>query len=386
VTEVVQRIPRSAQHDTHERAVRYSRTREALALAAMAAGWLFDAGVLFGGASARLRASAGRWTSRPFLADALYLLLFRLLARAVMLPLAYVRGYVVEHRYRLSNQDHRGWLVDQAKATALGLAFELPITLAAYTVIRRSPRRWWVILSGLALPFTVLTAQLYPVLIAPIFNKYVPLRDGALAERVRRLAERAGVRVADVVEMDMSRQTRKANAFFAGIGPTKRIALGDTLVAEFTPDEISVVVAHELGHQIHRDIWKGVALGSLVTLGGALALSRLGPVALARSRHRSGVADLGDVASLPLLWLLMGLIDVLAMPLANAFSRNLVERPADRYALELTGQPDAFASAMEKLARQNLSDPDPPRLIHLLLHSHPSVKERVAMARGWRRP
>jgi STE24 endopeptidase len=386
VTEVSERILRSAWNDTHDRAVRYSRTREALALAAMVAGWLFDAAVLFGGASARLRRDAGRWTSRPLLADALYLLLFRLLARAVMLPLAYVRGYVVEHRYSLSNQDHRGWLVDQAKETALGLAFELPITLGAYAVIRRSPRRWWLIVSGLALPFTVLMAQLYPVLIAPLFNRYVPLRDRALAERVRRLAERAGVRVADVVEMDMSRQTRKANAFFAGIGPTKRIALGDTLVAEFTPDEVSVVVAHELGHQVHRDIWKGVALGGLFTLGGAFALSRLGPVALARSRDRSGVADLGDVASLPLLGLLMGLIGVLGMPLANAFSRNLVERPADRYALDLTGRPDAFASAMEKLARQNLSDPDPPRLIHLLLHSHPSIKERVAVARGWRQP
>src|SRR6185503_1245508 len=127
--------------------------------------------------------------------------------------------------------------------------------------------------AGLALPFTVLMAQLYPILIAPIFNRYVPLRDRALAERVRRLAEHAGVRVADVVEMDMSRQTRKANAFFAGIGPTKRIALGDTLLAHFSHDEVEVVVAHELAHQLHGDIWKGVALGSLATVGGAFALA-----------------------------------------------------------------------------------------------------------------
>jgi STE24 endopeptidase len=288
---------------------------------------------------------------------------------------------VVEHRYGLSNLSRRGWLAEQAKKTAVGMAFEAPLTAVVYATIRRSPRRWWLILSSLALPFTVLLAQLYPVLIAPIFNRFVPVEDAALAGRIRALAERAGVRVADVMQMDMSRQTRKANAFFAGIGPTKRIALGDTLVREFTADEVEVIVAHELGHQIHRDVWKGVALGTAMTLGGAYLLSRLAPPLAYRFANRTGVDSIEDVASMPLMGLLLGAVSTVTMPLANAFSRQLVERPADRYALTLTGRPDAFVSGMERLARLNLADPDPPRLVKLLLHSHPTVAERIRMAR-----
>jgi STE24 endopeptidase len=180
----------------------------------------------------------------------------------------------------------------------------------------------------------------------------------------------------------MSRQTRKANAFFAGIGPTRRIALGDTLLERFSPDEVEVIVAHELAHQLHRDVWKGVALGAVATLGGAFALARLAPPLARRLGPRTGVARIDDVASLPLFALLLGLIGAATVPLASAFSRELVERPADRRALALTGRPEAFVSAMEKLAEQNLADPAPPRLIHLLLHSHPSVAERIAMARA----
>jgi STE24 endopeptidase len=361
---------------------RYSRLREALAVLIPLAGWLFDGAMLLSGASARLAAFADRVAPARPVADAVYTLLFRLLARLFLLPLAYLADYALEHRFGLSTQDHRGWLVDRAKATALGLAFELPITLVSYATIRRSPRRWWLILSGLALPFTVLLAQLYPVLIAPIFNRFTPLDDPGLVERVRALAARAGVPVADVVRMDLSRQTRKANAFFAGVGPTRRIALGDTLLERFSPDEVEVIVAHELAHQLHRDVWKGVALGSAVTLGGAFALSRLAPPLARRLGRRTGVARIDDVASLPLFGLLLGLIGAASLPLASAFSRELVERPADRRALALTGRPDAFVSAMRKLAEQNLADPDPPRLIHLLLHSHPSVAERIAMAQA----
>jgi STE24 endopeptidase len=275
-------------------------------------------------------------------------------------------------------------LIDLAKGAALGLAFEVPLSAVSYAVIRRSPRWWWLILSGLALPFTVLLAQLYPVLIAPIFNKFVPVADPDLEDRVRALAARAGVRVAEVTQMDMSRQTRKANAFFAGLGPTKRIALGDTLVEQFTPDEVEVIVAHELGHQVHHDIWKGVVAGSVASLGGAFLLSRLAEPLARRFQGRLGFASIGDVASAPLLGLLVSWLSVLTMPLANAFSRRVVEWPADRYALELTGRHDAFISGMEKLTRLNLTDPDPPALVKYLLYSHPPVAERIADARAHR--
>jgi STE24 endopeptidase len=364
-----------------ERAIRYSRTRELLLVVAMLYGFAVQAALLASGASAALRDLARRFADRDWVVDALYAALFGLVGRALTLPLDYYRDYVVEHRYELSNLSRGGWLLEEAKKTALSLAFEAPLTAVVYATIRRFPRRWWLVLSSLALPFTVLLAQLYPVLIAPIFNRFVPVEDAALAGRVRALAERAGVRVADVMQMDMSRQTRKANAFFAGLGPTKRIALGDTLVREFTPGEVEVIVAHELGHQVHRDIWKGVALGTVMTLGGAYLLSRLAPRLTHRFADRTGVDSIEDVASTPLMGLLLGVVSTVTMPLANAFSRQLVERPADRYALSLTGSPDAFVSGMERLARLNLADPDPPGLVKLLLHSHPTVKERIRMAR-----
>jgi STE24 endopeptidase len=368
-----------------ERAVRYTRTREALFVVDLIWGTLAQLVLFLSGRSAGLRALAARSAPRPWLADPLFLLLYGLLNRLVDLPLSYLGGHVVEHRYGLSTQDWKGWARDLAKSTGVGLAFELPLTLASYWMIRRSPRWWWLLLSALALPFTVVLAQLYPVLLAPIFNKFVPLPDPALGERVKALAARAGVQVAEVTQMDLSRQTRKANAFFAGLGRTKRIALGDTLVAELTPEEVEVVVAHELAHQVRGDVWKGIALSSVATLASAFLLSRAAPPLLDRLAPRSSVRRLDDVASSPLLRLVLTALSLLAMPLVNGFTRNAVERPADRFALDLTDRPDAFASAMEKLGRLNLSDPSPPRIIELLLYSHPPIDSRIAMARAHRR-
>lgn len=368
--------------DEVARAIRYTRTREALFVIDLVWSWLAQGLLLARGDSARLRDLAQRLAPRPWAVEPLYSALYGLVMLALALPLSYVRGYVVEHRYGLSTQTHRAWLSDLLKGAGLGLALEAPLAAVSYAVIRRSPRWWWLILSALALPFTVLLAQLYPVLIAPIFNKFVPVADPALGERIRALAERAGVRVAEVTQMDMSRQTRKANAFFAGLGPTKRIALGDTLVSEFTPEEIEVIVAHELGHQVHGDIWKGVGMGTLATLGSAFALSRVAEPLIRRFASRLGFKRLDDIASLPLLGLLVSVLSLLGMPLANGFSRAFVERPADRYALELTGRHAAFISGMQKLTRLNLVDPDPPRLVKLLLYSHPPVAERIAFARA----
>ena len=375
----------AAERDTEpmsrERAVRYSRTRERLFLVDLLWGWAIQMAFLSTGQSSRLRDAVGRVAPAGWRADMLYTVSYSLLSLLANLPLAYYRGYLVEHRFGLSNQNHRAWLADLAKGTALGLAFEAPLAAVAYGIIRRSPRWWWLILSGMAVPFTVILAQIYPVLIAPIFNKFVPVDDEELVARIRAVAARAGVTVAEVTRMDMSRQTRKANAFFAGLGPTKRIALGDTLLGNFTTDEVEVIVAHELGHQAHRDIWKGVALGSVVSLGGAFFLSRVAEPLARRFRDRLGFERLDDPASAPLLGLLLSVLSVAAMPISNAFSRVLIERPADRYALDLTGKHGAFISAMEKLVSTNLSDPEPPLLVEVLLHSHPPIAKRVQFAR-----
>jgi STE24 endopeptidase len=238
----------------------------------------------------------------------------------------------------------------------------------------------------LLIPFSVLLANLAPVLIMPLFNKFEPISDRDLEERIKRMAAGQGVTVSRVLQMDMSKQTKKANAFFTGIGNTKRIVLGDTLLDEFNRDEIEVVMAHELGHQVHRDLWKLIALQLPLTLGTFFTVQRLAPGILTRFGRSWGVRPeqgVEDPAALPLLGLIGALFSLFTGPAVNAVIRRTVEHPADVYALRLTGNPEAFIGAMDKLGRMNLSDPNPPRLIKWLFHNHPTLKERVDYGRAF---
>jgi len=251
---------------------------------------------------------------------------------------------------------------------------------AAYAVIRRRPRDWWLIIAGASIPLTVVLSNLAPVLLMPLFNRFQPLRDEALAERVRALAARSGVRISDVYEMDMSRQSEKPNAMFTGLGNTKRIVLGDTLLAGFPPDEVEAVVAHELGHQVHGDIWRLIGFGAGAGFGMAWLLSRIAPLAVRRTSEQTGVSELADEASLPVLALLMTAMGFVLMPMQAAFTRA-IERRADRFAVELTRNGEAYARAMEGLAAQSRADTDPPRPVVVMLYSHPPIVERIRAAR-----
>jgi STE24 endopeptidase len=370
--------------DDETRARRYSRSRETLFLVSITLGWAMQAALLLSGRTNAL----ARWAEalggrRTWLGAGVFVVLFSLLTSVLSLPMDFLRGFIVEHAYKLSNQSRRAWATDQAKGIALGLAFEVPATLTTLALIRRYPRSWWVMLAGIMTPFSVLLSHLYPVLLAPMFNRFSPLADQALSDRVRSLASRADVQVARVDVVDMSAQTKKINAYFAGLGATRRIVLGDTLVAECSADEIEVIVAHELGHQVHSDIWKGIALGSLGVLAGAALVASVAPTLALRSARHLGFDRIDDVAAMPLLGLIASVVSVLSLPVINAFSRNVMERQADAYALRLTDNPAAFISAMEKLHRLNLTDPDPPAIVKYLLYSHPTAVERIAAARAY---
>ena len=369
-----------------EQARRYSRAHHWLTLAGTLWSALLSAVALTSGLSARLRDRSERLAPRRLGPVMPYALAASALAALASLPLSYYSGFVLEHRYGLSNQSRRAWLGDQLKQLGVGTALGLPIAQGIYWIMRRYPRRWWAILSGLTIPFTVVLSQLAPVLILPIFNKYEPLEDRALAERIKGLAAAQGVRVADVLQMDMSKQTKKANAFFMGIGRTKRIVLGDTLLAEFTPDEVEVVLAHELGHQVHHDLWKGIGVGALTTLATSYAIHRLARPLIERADPRWGLdreRGVADVAALPLLALLLDGVSLALAPARNAWTRRRVEHAADRYALDLTRNPAAFVGAMEKLGRMNMADPAPPAIVKHLLYSHPPLAERIAFGRSY---
>lgn len=317
--------------------------------------------------------------SNPWLLVPAFGIVFGGILTLVDLPLSYYGGLVLPRRYELSVQSFWDWTVDQLKALAIGAPIGLLLLDLLYLALRSSGASWWLWTSAGLLVFNVLLTNLAPVLIMPLFNRYTPLdaEHQDLAERLLRLADLAGTKVQGVYKFDMSRRTKAANAALTGIGNTRRIILGDTLIKEFTPDEIETVLAHELGHQVHGDILVLLALGSATTLIGLYLAS----LAMNWTATAFGFGGVGDVAGLPALTLILGLYGLITSPLVNAASRWR-ERMADEYALDATGKNEAFASAMTRLANQNLGEVDPEQWVVWMFHSHPPLSERILAAQN----
>jgi STE24 endopeptidase len=316
----------------------------------------------------------------PSLAQALPLLLLyvvslTLAATLLTLPLSYYGGFLLPHRFGLSTQTGPGWALDLVKATFLGVVQTALVALPVYTLLWLSPDWWWL-WAGLVLAlFGVLLANLAPVLIVPLFYTLRPLPAGELRERLERLAAASGTVVRGVYVMDLSRRTRTANAALMGIGNTRRIVLGDTLLAVFEAPEVGAVLAHELGHHVHRDLWRGILLEGTLTLCALWLADRL-----VRTLAPSlGIAGLTDVAVLPLIALVGGVLFVAAMPLTNGFSRRR-EAAADAFAVRVTGDPEAWKGALRRLAEMNLAEVDPPLWVEWLLYAHPSIRHRLEAA------
>ena len=364
-----------------EQAKRYARTNRRLMLLDLAIGAIYTLAWLLAGWSAALQTAISTWSSNPWLQVAAFAAIFGGIYTLINLPLSYYSGFILPHRFGMSNETASGWAVDQLKSLAVGVVLGGILIEVIYAVLRLSPDWWWLWVAGILLVFTVLLANLAPVVLMPIFYKFVPLGEehADLVERLLRLAERAHTQVRGVFTFDMSRRTKAANAALTGLGNTRRIILGDTLIAEFTPAEIETVLAHELGHHAHKDIPVGIVLESVMTLVG-LYLASLG---LSWGVTYFGFSSVADVAAMPLLILVMGAYGLVTMPLGNAFSRWR-ERRADEYALRITENGSAYASALARLANQNLAEADPEPWVELLLYSHPSLKRRIAMAQAFR--
>jgi STE24 endopeptidase len=362
--------------DDSARAKRYHCTRRLLGVAAFTLDALVLVLLLVSGWSVGMRALAERLTAHPSLALLVYLLLFGAVTKIVGSPLDYVRGFRLEHRYGLSNLKIAGWAKDQLKGLLVGGALAALGLECLYATMRLWPAQWWIISATLFVGFFVLLANLAPVLIFPIFYKFKPLENAALAERLRELSVRAGTRVRGVFEWKLSAKSKKANAALVGLGNTRRIILADTLLARFSDDEVEAVLAHELGHHVHRHI----ALSLAVQTGATFLGFFLVDVTLARFSNAFGFRGLADFANLPLLVLVGTALSLVLLPLVNAFSRHM-ERQADAYALRSIRDRSAFISSMEKLAELNLAEAQPPGWIEFIFHSHPSLEKRVAFAR-----
>ena len=319
---------------------------------------------------AGLESRIGAWPLRAVAAGAIVGIVLAL----ADLPLAFVRGYVIEHAWDLSTQDLAGWVSDRVKGIAIGAVTSAIAVAVFFAVVRWQPRAWWV--WGWA-AFTLLTAvmfYLWPVVVAPLFNRFTPLEEGPLNIRVRALAAEAGVPVDEVLVADASRRTTAENAYVAGLGSTKRLVLYDTLLRSNGDDQAAFVVAHELGHQAENHVLKNLVLSSAGLLAAFGFLGWLG--GRGSFWEWGGAGGPGDLRALPLLALLSIGLTVLAMPVEAALSRR-DEALADQIAIRLTDDPDAAVTAFRRLALSNLADLDPSPIAVAAFYSHPPIPDRI---------
>jgi STE24 endopeptidase len=367
-----------------DKASRYHRLRRRSFV--LASGWrvLLLALLAVSGLSQALRDACASATRQApaFLQLPLTVLAFVMVVAVVYdlgaTPMAFFSGFTLERRYGLSRQPASAWLRDHAKASAINLAFVGVSAVWMYAWLAEAPDRWWLAAWAGLVAAGIVTTWAAPVLLLPLFFRFAPLPAGPLRDRLLALAARAGVPSLGVFEWRTSGRTSRVSAALTGIGRTRRIILSDTLVNDYGPDEVEAVLAHEVAHHVNHDIWRGLAVDAAAGLAAFLAAD----AALRAAAGQAGLLGLSDPAGLPVAGLAMTGVAWLTAPLQNAVSRAH-ERRADRGALDLTRNVDAFVSAMRRLGARNLAEESPALLTRLFFHTHPPLDERIAFATAW---
>jgi STE24 endopeptidase len=358
---------------------RYNRIKRWLGIADFVLSLVLLVVLLATGWTGTLRDFAYHGVSQSYsLAVFLYVLMLMAIGKVLGLGLDYY-GFRLEHRFQLSNQRLRSWIWDQCKGFLVGVVLAGIVVELLYFIIRQVPQYWWLIAWAAFLVLFVLLAQLAPVVLFPIFYKFEPLQDEQLKGRLVTLSERAGTRVRGVYKWKLSEKSKKANAALTGLGNTRRIILADTLLDNYSPDEIEAVLAHELGHHVHKHIAKSIAVQAGITFVGFWAANWVLHYAVERWHM---FETLSDFANLPLLVLVSTVLSFLILPAMNAYSR-FNERQADRYAFRSIASVEPFVSSMNKLADQNLAERTPSKWVEWYFHSHPSISRRLQAAEAW---
>jgi len=360
---------------------RYNRIRRELGIADFLLGVGMFAALLATGWTGNLRdlayfAARQNYTIAVFF----YVVQLMLLNKLLGLGLDYY-GFRLEHEYHLSNQKLKSWAWDEVKGWLLGLVLATVVVELIYLAIRLTPQSWWLIAWVVFIVLFIFFTQVAPIAVFPLFYKFVPLEDEDLKQRLLRLSERAGTKVRGVYEWKLSEKSRKANAALVGLGNTRRIILADTLLKDYTHDEIEAVLAHELGHHVHKHILQSIIVQVAITFAGFWAANWVLRYAIER---RGMFLNLSDFAGLPLLALVSTVMSFLLMPALNAYSRRK-ERQADRYSFQTIPSIGPFVSSMEKLCEQNLAEREPSPVVEWFFHSHPAISKRVAAAEAWAR-
>jgi STE24 endopeptidase len=366
-----------------EKAVSYYRSGILLWIVNVVWGLLIPALFLFTGFSARIRDWAKRISRWWFLVIGVYFAIFLVINFAIDLPLSYYQGYARQHAYGMSNQTLGKWFGDEIIGLLIGIVVGFLFLWIPYLLLKKSPRRWWLYTGLLAIPFLILFILVHPVWIAPLYNKFGPMKNNELEAKILQLAERAGIEGSRVYEVAKSEDTKALNAYVTGFGGTKRIVLWDTIIAKLDEDELLFVMGHEMGHYVLGHVWKSILFFSLLIIVTLYAIHRTAGWLIDKFHRRFGFTELSDVASLPLIILLFSAFFLIITPAAMAFSRHN-EHESDRFGLEITRNNRAAATAFVKLQQENLGVPRPHVLVKLWQASHPTLGERIDFCNEYR--
>jgi STE24 endopeptidase len=360
------------------KAKRYTRTKRILSITGSLVSTGIIIAILLSRYSVKLEEYSRNIIPGDYGALLIFVLLISLLTGIVSFPLSFYSSYVVEHKYGLSNQTLTGYFRESLKSTLVGAVIGIPVILTFFYILKTFSANWWLIFGTFIFLLSFVLGRLAPVLILPLFHKLIPITDPLLVQSIGEISSKAGVNVNGVYTFDMSKNTNKINAAFTGIGKSKRILLGDTLISKFTNEEIRIVFAHEAGHYFHKHILKLTLISAVLTFAGLYLTS----IAYEHLVRYFTFESITTIAALPLLGLLIGAYGFITTPIGNIISRKF-EWEADTFALSTTGDSKSFISAMEKLADSNLSEKSPNKLIEFLFHSHPSIDKRIQFAKDF---
>jgi STE24 endopeptidase len=313
-----------------------------------------------------------QFANNVYIALIIFILFIFLIQSIISFPLSVYSNYYVEHKYALSNQTFFMWIWEEIKSTLISITLSVPLLLFMEYILRNDENNWWIWVGIIVLLFSVVIAKITPTFILPLFYKFKPIGDETIVERLNKLCSKEDILPKGIFSFNLSKETKKANAFFTGIGKSKSINISDTLLEKFSIDEIEVVFAHELGHNRYKHLWKGIIFNTVVLFLGLYIIS----VVYSDLVVYFGYSSISDIAAFPLIFLLLSVYGFIFLPITNFVSRHH-EREADYYAVKLTNNYNSFESTMLKLANLNLSDKEPIRFVEIFFYSHPSISNRI---------
>ncbi len=359
-------------------ATSYQRIKLTMSMVSMALNVVVPLVFLLSGGSEAIRNLAEDWTSTSALIVLIYLLVAGIGLQLIEFPFEIYSGLIVERKFGLSKVSIGTWLLDWLKGTLVQAVLLLVLISAMYWLLRSQPDLWWLWAAIGATILVVILMALVPVLLLPLFYKFEPIPEGELKDRLFALADQIGTHVQGVYVWHLGDKTSKANAAVTGWGRTRRIIISDTLIESNTPEEIEVVMAHELGHHVRWDVWKLLGVSTVLIFISFFVID----LALVAWIDSLGLRGISDIAGLPLVLIVGAAVSLVALPISNWLSRR-AETAADLYALNLTGMRDEFISAMNKLGDRNLSQKKPNAIVEFVFHSHPSIQHRIDNANAW---